>query len=153
MHWLSGGDAGAPRQPFALSVGNLFSTRVTPMREQGRRLCPSKPPHLGIILLVVESSTRRRWPEHNAPAAGFSTSIAQSSGRTGRGLALNLNETENALFPRRIFFSIYENSSIHPSIHPSLVASCFLKIVRWQRSRAARCIRCDKYIQLECASM
>lgn len=81
-------------------------------------------PHPGIILLVVESSTRRRWPEHNAPAAGFSTSIAQSSGRTGRGLALNLNETENALFPRRIFFSgKFENPSIHPSFARRLVLS------------------------------
>jgi len=34
--------------------------------------------------VVESSSTRRRWSERNAPAGGFSTSIAQSSGRTGR---------------------------------------------------------------------
>lgn len=85
---------------------------------RGRRLCPSKPPHPGIILPVVESSTRRRWPEHNAPAAGFSTSIAQSSGRTGRGLALNLNETRSFLPAENFLARKSPNKSIQ--IDPSL---------------------------------
>lgn len=48
----------------------------TPMR----RSTPSS----DLIVGRRKLSTWRWWSEHNAPAGGFSTSIAQSSGRTGR---------------------------------------------------------------------
>lgn len=57
------------------------------------RLCPDRAPKTpmrrstpssSLIVGCRKLSTWRWWSEHNAPAGGFSTSIAQSSGRAGR---------------------------------------------------------------------
>lgn len=72
---------------LSLPVSGSLSLRsgITPM--PGR--APKAPmrrstPSFGLIVGRRKLSTWRWWSEHNAPAGGFSTSIAQSSGRTGR---------------------------------------------------------------------
>jgi len=46
-------------------------------------------PSSSLIVGRRKLSTWRWWSERNAPAGSFSTSIAQSSDRTGRDLALH----------------------------------------------------------------
>lgn len=92
---LSGGDAGvclstccaySPRACLSLSTwGPQVSGKITPMLGSDPK--DAIAPLDSLLYLVVgrrKLSTRRWWSEHNAPAGGFSTSIVQSSGRTGR---------------------------------------------------------------------
>lgn len=92
---LSGGDAGvclstccaySPRaclsltRPGASSLREDYANvRIGPQRRQ----CAARLP-LRLVVGRRKLSTRRWWSENNAPAGSFSTSIAQSSGRTGR---------------------------------------------------------------------
>lgn len=95
---LSGGDAGvclstccaySPRACLSLSTWGLggpqVSGKITPMLGSDPK--DANAPLDSLLRLVVgrrKLSTRRWWSEHNAPAGGFSTSIVQSSGQTGR---------------------------------------------------------------------
>ena len=141
---------------LSLLAGTDFSTELRQcQRPAKRRQCPCRPPS-STLSSAVESSTRRRWSEHNAPAAGFSTSIAQSSGRTGpRSCPLSTTK-RSVLFPppesNSIRFSSLENSKQRISIHrqsgiehsdfePTTRASAFSRSF----SRCNSVYRCDKY--------
>lgn len=128
------------------SVGTVFLTELRQCEaSQGAYVRPAPFSLSSTLSSVVESSTRRRWPEHNAPAAHFSTSIAQSSGRTGRGLALNQQTRVSPGDSPRKFE--HRSTPVQSGFElPSVPCrtQCFLEIVRWQRSSRA-VYRCDKY--------
>lgn len=101
------------RVPFSLDPGAsslreyYANARIGPERRQ----CTAR----SLLRLVVgrrKLSTRRWWSEHNAPAGGFSTSIAQSSGRTGR-----------------------RDLAPHPHEKPSLVLSSLVSFSRSRRQK------------------
>ena len=157
----------APGEPFA-PVGDRFFDKATPMPETGQETPMSVQAPSSTLSSAVESSTRRRWSEHNAPAAGFSTSIAQSSGRTGPRSCPLPNYQTLCVFPpesNTIPFHLLDNSRQRISIHRHSGTELFgfrsrrhAQVLSQDRflaatRRGSRAVyRCDKYTR-ECASM
>lgn len=114
------------------SLGPKASSGITPMPGRApktpmRRSTPSS----GLVVGRRKLSTWRWWSQRNAPAGGFSTSIAQSSGRTGRrDLAPHPHEKSSSRHS-------------HPQSHRKSNGGIFRAHVNFARARRAR-ISCTR---------